>query len=409
MAEAEVIALKEALYKQAQSIQELSAELEEERKAAASGVDEALSMIFRLQEERAMEKMEASQYKRMAEAKMIHAEESLAFLKETILEKEIEIAALKFQLQSYRQNMIRVGISNSDVKEAKMFESLNNTLLKVRGSNDRFRRHISMPSCWFDSSNLGIDIIDMNESLIPSVPSPWSETGECSKQLSEQRIEFFPNKSIIEEVSSNSESQEVKEDLSLKLNNEERVISPLFNTKLESIQINSKCSHCSLSCSYLEKDSTGENIQDIYEIPNSNYDGATNESCKSGSCKTSIGAMQKVLIESLGEDLTNRPPMKYPTIGKGVSMNSLQGCEITGCHSDVEELKQRVQKLENDQWVMKEEESKRNNEQLNLLKQIREQLNMLQSQTKVPKRKQLSRQDEILLVSITEAMLSFAI
>ncbi|KAI0502505.1 hypothetical protein KFK09_017458 [Dendrobium nobile] len=405
MAEAEVIALKEALYKQAQSIQELSAELEEERKAAASGVDEALSMIFRLQEERAMEKMEASQYKRMAEAKMIHAEESLAFLKETILEKEIEIAALKFQVQSYRQNIIRVGISNADhVKEANMFESINNTFLKVTGSNDRFRRHTSMPSCWFDSSNFGINIIDKNEPLIPSVPSIWSETGECSKQLSEQGSEFFPNKSIIEEVASNSELQEVKEDL-------------------KSIQINSKCSYCSslpsqthrleldsFSFSYLEKDSTGEtshstNIQDIYEIPNS----TTNESCKSGSCKTSIGAVQNVLIESLGDDLTNRPPMKYPTIGKGVSMNSLQGCEITGCHSDVEELKQRVQKLENDQWVMKEEESKRNNEQLNLLKQMREQLNILQSQTKVPKRKQLSRQDEILLVSITEAILSFAI
>ncbi|PKU65341.1 hypothetical protein MA16_Dca025146 [Dendrobium catenatum] len=402
MAEAEVISLKEALYKQAQSIQELSAELEEERKAAASGVDEALSMIFRLQEERAMEKMEASQYKRMAEAKMIHAEESLAFLKETILEKEIEIAALKFQVQSYRQNIIRVGISNADyVKEANMFESVNNTFLKVTGSNDRFRRHISMPSGWLDSSNFGFDIIDKNEPLIPSVPSIWSETGECSKQLSEQRTEFFPNKSIIEEVASNSELQEVKEDL-------------------KSIQINSKCSYCSslpsqkhrleldsFSFSYLEKDSTGEtshstNIQDIYEIPNS----TTNESCKSGSCKTSIGAVQNVLIESLGDDLTNRTPMKYPTIGKGVFMNSLQSSEITGCHSDVEELKQRVQKLENDQWVMKEEESKRNNEQLNLLKQMREQLNILQSQTKVPKRKKLSRQDEILLVSITEVCIA---
>lgn len=117
MTEAEVIALKKALIDQAQFIRKPSDELDEERKAAASGADEALSMIFRLQEGRALQKMEAIQFKRIAEAKMLHTEELLAFLKESILEKEGEISTLKLQLQSYRQNMHRYGICDTDVEE----------------------------------------------------------------------------------------------------------------------------------------------------------------------------------------------------------------------------------------------------------------------------------------------------
>ncbi|KAK8962781.1 hypothetical protein KSP40_PGU007676 [Platanthera guangdongensis] len=137
MTEAEVIALKEALINQAQFIRELSDELDEERKAAASGADEALSMIFRLQEGRALQKMEAVQFKRIAEAKMLHTEELLAFLKESILEKDGEISTLKLQLQSYRQNMQRYGICDTDVEEISMnslqsdFEQLRIRLEKI--------------------------------------------------------------------------------------------------------------------------------------------------------------------------------------------------------------------------------------------------------------------------------------
>ncbi|XP_020575138.1 myosin-binding protein 2 isoform X2 [Phalaenopsis equestris] len=403
MFEAEIIALKEALYKQAQSIQELSAELEEERRAAASGTDEALSTIFRLQQQKALEKMESNQYKRMMEAKMLHAEESLTILKEAMLEKEVEIANLKFQVQSYRQSLLRLGISDTVVEQTKMLEtpklSQSNAFSKFSGFNERFRRNISMPSSWFHNLNLDMDFIEKNEPLIPTIPFTWSETGENSKQL-----------------------RELKGDLSLKLNDDSRVFSlPIAgddesqpNTRTSSLSIggnsincgylDSKCSFCSCLSAQRhrsEQDSTRttthfKNILDIYEIPNRNNDGGvTDEPCKSGSGEAMIEA--------------KRATKKYPSMGKGVSMDSLQNCEITVRHSDVEELKELVWKLENDQRVMKEEQTNRNNEQLNLLKQMHEQLMMMQSQTKVSKRKQLSRQDEILLSSITEVMLSIAL
>jgi len=53
--EGEVAALREALRQQARNVEELRAELEEERQAAASGADEALAMILRLQAEKAAE------------------------------------------------------------------------------------------------------------------------------------------------------------------------------------------------------------------------------------------------------------------------------------------------------------------------------------------------------------------
>jgi len=98
MAEAEITGLKEALRNQLFIIKKLYAELEEEREASASGANEALAMILRLQKEKAEEKMEACQYKKMAEAKMHHAEEYLVMLEQDICCKDIEIASLKHQM-----------------------------------------------------------------------------------------------------------------------------------------------------------------------------------------------------------------------------------------------------------------------------------------------------------------------
>ncbi|WOL05543.1 hypothetical protein Cni_G14272 [Canna indica] len=99
MAEAEVTALREAFRNQSATLRRLYAELEEERKAASSGAAEALSMIARLQEEKAAAKMEACHYRRIAEEKLQHADESLEILKELFFQKEMENASLKYHLQ----------------------------------------------------------------------------------------------------------------------------------------------------------------------------------------------------------------------------------------------------------------------------------------------------------------------
>ncbi|KAG8087033.1 hypothetical protein GUJ93_ZPchr0010g9857 [Zizania palustris] len=96
--EGEVAALLEALREQAVAVEELRAELEEERRAAASGADEALAMIVRLQAEKAAERMEAEQFRRVAEERIRHDEDSLAFLKAVVFHQEMDICSLKRRL-----------------------------------------------------------------------------------------------------------------------------------------------------------------------------------------------------------------------------------------------------------------------------------------------------------------------
>lgn len=96
--EGEVATLREALRQQAQAMEELLGELEEERHAAASGADEALAMILRLQAEKAAERMEAEQFRRVAKERIQHDEDTLAFLKAVVFHQEMEISSLNRRL-----------------------------------------------------------------------------------------------------------------------------------------------------------------------------------------------------------------------------------------------------------------------------------------------------------------------
>ncbi|CAO2206360.1 unnamed protein product [Urochloa humidicola] len=96
--EGEVAALREALRQQARAVEELRAELEEERQAAASGADEALAMILRLQAEKAVDRMEAEQFRRVAEERIQHDDNTLAFLKAVVFHQEMEISSLNRRL-----------------------------------------------------------------------------------------------------------------------------------------------------------------------------------------------------------------------------------------------------------------------------------------------------------------------
>lgn len=96
--EGEMAALREALRQQSLAVEMLKAELEEERQAASSGADEALAMILRLQGEKAAVRMEADQFRRVAEERILHDEDSLAFLKAVVFSQEMDITSLKNRL-----------------------------------------------------------------------------------------------------------------------------------------------------------------------------------------------------------------------------------------------------------------------------------------------------------------------
>jgi len=209
MAEDEVIALKEALCNQYIIMQKLYSELEEEREASATAASEALSMILRLQREKAAEKMEASQYKRMADEKLYHAEECLEFLEEVIQQNEMEISSLMYQVETYKKKLERHGVNIPDVGQISISDKqscMQSNVPMEKTSFRRFlRRHISLPSLFpLDQLCSEIDIcndstlVNSKESILKKVndksdgsgigdsQSPvWKQSEEMNRKLKE--------------------------------------------------------------------------------------------------------------------------------------------------------------------------------------------------------------------------------
>ena len=120
----EINFLKETLHAQQDLLQKLYNELDVERESSAIAADEALSMILRLQGEKAAMEMEASQYKRIAEEKMFHAQETLETFQELIYQKEMQIASLEFQVQAYKFKLVSMGCDDLGACEMQYPENL---------------------------------------------------------------------------------------------------------------------------------------------------------------------------------------------------------------------------------------------------------------------------------------------
>ncbi|CAH8366077.1 unnamed protein product [Eruca vesicaria subsp. sativa] len=118
-ANGETLGFRETMWAQRELLQKITQELDDEREASSSAASEALAMILKLQGEKAALEMETSQYKRMTEEKMCHAETSLTLFEDLIYNKEMEIASLEFQVQAYRCKLLSVGWSDLAAVENK--------------------------------------------------------------------------------------------------------------------------------------------------------------------------------------------------------------------------------------------------------------------------------------------------
>lgn len=105
----ELSSMKEALHRQQTTIEELSSELDEERNAAASATEEAMTFISRLQKEKAQMHMEASQFRRYAEGKFAHDQQELVSLENLLYRKEQMIKALELEVQSFKHRILSIG------------------------------------------------------------------------------------------------------------------------------------------------------------------------------------------------------------------------------------------------------------------------------------------------------------
>lgn len=108
--------LRETVSSQQQSIQDLYEELDEERNAASTAANEAMSMILRLQREKAELQMELRQFKRFADEKMEHDQQELLALEDLIYKREQTIQALTFEAQAYKHRMMSYGLSEGEAE-----------------------------------------------------------------------------------------------------------------------------------------------------------------------------------------------------------------------------------------------------------------------------------------------------
>ncbi|XP_020594150.1 myosin-binding protein 7-like, partial [Phalaenopsis equestris] len=86
-------------------------ELEEERNAAATAASETMSMILRLQREKAEVQMEARQFRRFAEEKMAHDGREIAELDDLLFKREQQAQALSCEVRAYKNRLLSLGFN----------------------------------------------------------------------------------------------------------------------------------------------------------------------------------------------------------------------------------------------------------------------------------------------------------
>jgi hypothetical protein len=193
MAENDTIQLQRAIFAQYIMMKKLFMELEVEREASATATSAAMSMIRKLQKEKDAERMEAWQYKRIAEEKMNHTDRALEILKEVMELKDLEISYLRNQLQAYKHKLLDAGIDDSDIADETMagniplFESKN-----VENLCRNLKRNFSLPTLQLNKLYTDIDIMKNGV----------------------QSARSRPNDEVWEHISTDSMALEAKESLS---------------------------------------------------------------------------------------------------------------------------------------------------------------------------------------------------
>ncbi|CAH8358708.1 unnamed protein product [Eruca vesicaria subsp. sativa] len=262
--------VRETMWAQQELLQKINQELDAEREASSSAASEALSMILRLQGEKAALEMEASQYKRMAEEKMCHAETSLVLFEDLIYQKEMEIASLEFQVQAYRCKLLSLGCSDPAVVENRFPENLVFFGDTSRVNQKRkMKRNLSNP----------FDGMTSERSLLLSDNEGFEEKRDAEDSLSprEDLSTYWEQiRRIDDHVREISESRDVPKESKWPLIKRESVshalVSQVSNTILESAKsdVNTIMEMMKNPDKVSSKDDSpirSPNVQDIFEVP----------------------------------------------------------------------------------------------------------------------------------------------
>ncbi|XP_052210089.1 myosin-binding protein 7-like [Diospyros lotus] len=167
-------ALREMVNSQQQTIQDLILELEEERNAASTAANEAMSMILRLQREKAEIQMEARQFKRLTEEKMAHDQQELSALEDLLYKREQAIQSLYCEVQAYKHRMLSFGLTESEIDVGRAM-SQNNSLAGNLDSQPEFPPYNYPPLKCNSNENQGHfevdnDVVDVEKYAFGETP-----------------------------------------------------------------------------------------------------------------------------------------------------------------------------------------------------------------------------------------------
>ncbi|XP_042487511.1 myosin-binding protein 7-like isoform X2 [Macadamia integrifolia] len=190
--ENECSALREMVSSQQQTIQELYTELEEERNASSSAANEAMSMILRLQREKAEIQMEARQTKRFVEEKMAHDQQELLALEDLLYKREQAIQALTCEVQAYKHRMLSFGLTDAEVVGEKSAYGRDPSMIDKGESQFEFLPYDYPPLRCNMNETLGHpdieDDVDLEKYAFGETPQPFGDTPCTLEHL--QNLEY---------------------------------------------------------------------------------------------------------------------------------------------------------------------------------------------------------------------------
>ncbi|KAK8698393.1 hypothetical protein V6N13_114513 [Hibiscus sabdariffa] len=462
-----VTVLKETLRSQQQLLQKLYSELDIERESSATAATESLSMILRLQSKKASMKMEAIQYKRLAEEKIGHAAESLAILEQLIYQKEMDISSLEFQVQAYRYKLLTLGCDDLNDLE-KQFTSnrlaeRNDAFNGEKVIKSTIRRLSSLPvglpidfsskkssndgennpapvqdSCWStDAGNSDSEV--RAPGLVSRRSSVNSAAGEFNSYLEQIRL-------LDETVKQIADCKEV----GLKKSSNDKVEPVSLNSsslnECPKIKCHDRSTEFPISSSAISSGVVHDifEVPVIHEVPQTSATGRTCldvEKCNGKSVlesndrlikpnltpedKLGLPVKDEVDWMKMNNFLSAKPEGKLTCLLKYgiecIKANRLMSTDadsksalcdiaagITDYQFELKQLRQSIEKLESGRNNTGHEIAERREEELNLLKDLKEQLNSIQAELRSLKpKKPTSPMDEVSLVPLTEAMMYF--
>ncbi|KAL8168087.1 hypothetical protein V2J09_009586 [Rumex salicifolius] len=383
--EANMKPLMETLRHQQDLLQQLYTELDVEREASATATNESLSMILRLQGEKAAVEMEASQYKRIAEEKMFHAQETLETFRDLIYQKEMQIASLEFQVQAYRFKLVSLGCK--DVGEIESTFPVN-MLSRTNTLPPRtVKRGCSLPPEFLQNDangSGGSSLVVLPEStnldLGHSKSSDFSSYWQQIKRLDVRVKELSISKELIDEMSNSYTSMTRRADDAVQLIDMEKSGDD--------------------SAATLQ-------IHDIFEVPesSSNYE----ENGELSTVKTvSYGAMDKNNWNQKATESSDVVDNVFPKPRDGLVAEQLQFKRPDVTDFELQQMNRRLKRLEDERIMVSHEISfEEDDEKLMLLKLIKDQLNSIEDEimSQRPKKPPPEKHGDRTL--LTEAMLHF--